>query len=530
MSSIDATTLTGSRRLLVLFAALSMVLSLLAIGAAPAFGDPPPEGEGPDTITVDGVPYDATQKSGSVSHFETPDENPQEAFTSRHTWEGHGSEHLPCENGIHWVDNTELLTISNCLGDEGEDVEDVEEEDVGGPADNPNHPDYWEAQLGGDLECVKIEGESQTNFVADADYAFVIVKKGSGENAQRVYEDVEAGDVLAPHPTQGDGVGYSYVITCVAADAEAGLDLAEVSVTGACNEDDEFVLIVSSVNASVKVDFNADGDFEDTNETNTPDGDYTITVSGEIDFEATADAGAEFAGDVTFESGTVLILDCEEGNVGGEEELALAVEKSATQNGVTLDLSNAATSNEAIVFMVTITNDSSGGIEITGLSDDVFGTLNGDADCNVGTVLAAAASCSFTFEQTLNTDLTAEQLQVMVDTESHTNVVTVSGVDVDAEADVAAQASLTFAVIPTEVAGIVVTATTTTTTTPAEAGAVTPVDVGAGAVTDEVLATQVEAEQLPFTGIETERLIGLAILLLGGGLLMLRATTGREES
>jgi len=68
------------------------------------------------TINVDGVEYQATQVSGPVWHFETPDVNPTAAFTDRNVWNGiNGAEWLPCEGGIHWIDNENLLTISHCL-------------------------------------------------------------------------------------------------------------------------------------------------------------------------------------------------------------------------------------------------------------------------------------------------------------------------------------------------------------------------------------------------------------------------------
>lgn len=88
---------------------LLLALFLLEVGMSTALGQEPP------TITVDGVTYEATKISGPTIHFETPDTDPQEAFTARHVWEGHGSEHLPCEGGIHWIDNKNVLTISNCL-------------------------------------------------------------------------------------------------------------------------------------------------------------------------------------------------------------------------------------------------------------------------------------------------------------------------------------------------------------------------------------------------------------------------------
>ena len=49
----------------------------------------------------------------------------------------------------------------------------------------------------------------------------------------------------------------------------------------------------------------------------------------------------------------------------------------------------------AVTFTYVVTNNGRVSVTITSLSDDKFGTLTGDADCQVGTVLAAGASCSF---------------------------------------------------------------------------------------------------------------------------------------
>lgn len=90
--------------------AFAVAAALLGFSAGVAFGSEAP------IITVDGVEYEATKVSGPTIHFETPDINPQAAFTARHVWSGkHGAEHLPCEGGIHWIDNKNLLTISHCL-------------------------------------------------------------------------------------------------------------------------------------------------------------------------------------------------------------------------------------------------------------------------------------------------------------------------------------------------------------------------------------------------------------------------------
>ena len=49
---------------------------------------------------------------------------------------------------------------------------------------------------------------------------------------------------------------------------------------------------------------------------------------------------------------------------------------------------------EDVVFTFTVTNKSAESVEITSLSDSVFGVLDGDADCEVGTVLAASGQAS----------------------------------------------------------------------------------------------------------------------------------------
>jgi hypothetical protein len=69
-------------------------------------------------LNVDGVVYSPSQVSGPVNHYTTPDISPSSAFSDRHTWLGHGGEQLPCQFGIHWVDNANVLTVSHCL--EGE--------------------------------------------------------------------------------------------------------------------------------------------------------------------------------------------------------------------------------------------------------------------------------------------------------------------------------------------------------------------------------------------------------------------------
>jgi len=44
-----------------------------------------------------------------------------------------------------------------------------------------------------------------------------------------------------------------------------------------------------------------------------------------------------------------------------------------------------------VTFTFQVQNTANAQLEITVLSDDVFGTLSGDADCHVGAVLQAPA-------------------------------------------------------------------------------------------------------------------------------------------
>jgi len=86
-----------------------------------AFTTGPVEATPSLTLTVDGNDYQPSKVSGSAYHFETPDTNPSAASTSgirTQTWTGNGSDNLPCEGGIHWISNANVLTVSHCLGEE----------------------------------------------------------------------------------------------------------------------------------------------------------------------------------------------------------------------------------------------------------------------------------------------------------------------------------------------------------------------------------------------------------------------------
>lgn len=97
-------------------AAVLLALFVVIMGSA-ANATTNDSGE-PHRLVVDGVTYTEPTKvvgSGPTIHWETPDTNPDWAYSTRHYWEGNGSEHLPCPGGIHWIDNKNVLTISHCL-------------------------------------------------------------------------------------------------------------------------------------------------------------------------------------------------------------------------------------------------------------------------------------------------------------------------------------------------------------------------------------------------------------------------------
>ncbi|WP_344115642.1 hypothetical protein, partial [Nocardioides marmoribigeumensis] len=74
-------------------------------------------------------------------------------------------------------------------------------------------------------------------------------------------------------------------------------------------------------------------------------------------------------------------------------------------------------------FTFTVKNTSGEeAVAITSLSDSVYGTLDGDADCQVGTLLAAGAECSFSITRTVEGDFSGPD---------HVNVFTTKAVDND---------------------------------------------------------------------------------------------------
>lgn len=69
-------------------------------------------------LVVDGTAYDSTKEAGASIHWETYGDPQHAVFAERdQEWYpgDNGSEHIPCDYGIHWISNDNVLTISHCL-------------------------------------------------------------------------------------------------------------------------------------------------------------------------------------------------------------------------------------------------------------------------------------------------------------------------------------------------------------------------------------------------------------------------------
>src|SRR5262245_287984 len=93
---------------------------------------------------------------------------------------------------------------------------------------------------------------------------------------------------------------------------------------------------------------------------------------------------------------------------------------SQTTGGIkvtkTADVDTIAATGGDVTFTFHVQNTSNGQLEITALSDDVFGTLSGDTDCEVGTTLASGGSCSFTLTENLSGSVGTHHIDVFTAT------------------------------------------------------------------------------------------------------------------
>jgi hypothetical protein len=136
----------------------------------------------------------------------------------------------------------------------------------------------------------------------------------------------------------------------------------------------------------------------------------------------------------------------------------------------------------SVTFTVKVTNTSVEPVTITSLDDDVYGPLAGDDDCKVGTVLDPGESCEFSF---------TEQVSGAGD---HTDVVTVCADDNEDNST-----------CPTD-------------------------DATVSGVADQVLANEIEPEQLARTGpqeIGRATVLGVSLAMIGLLFLLIGNRLGR---
>jgi hypothetical protein len=288
-----------------------------------------------------------------------------------------------------------------------------------------NSADWWEDYLDDhdgttNSECAKEDTESDSNFVADQDYRLVIVKKGDGAEANRLHWNVAEDAVLAPGPEQGDGQGYSHVIVC----------------------------------------------------TNSPGYETTTTTEGTT--TTTEGTTTTTQGTTTTTEGTTTTTEGTTTTTQPTEVLGSSIEVTKTAG-----VSSVEAPGENVTFTVVIANTGDVAVEITSLEDDVYGTLAGDADCQVGTVLAPGASCSFDFVGFVGGE----------DGDVHENTVTVNGED------------------PSN----------------------TPVNDDDDATVDVLGTTVLDVEVLPFTGAQSDLLFIVSMVLLGAGFSLIYFTRRRQE-
>ena len=116
-----------------------------------------------------------------------------------------------------------------------------------------------------------------------------------------------------------------------------------------------------------------------------------LAVGGTSSYTCTlADVTSSFTNTATVTGmyGTTQVTDADTADVTVDLLPSISVLKTGTPTSVP-------ETGADVLFTYTVTNDAAEPGTITSLEDDRFGTLDGDADCAVGTVLLAGASCSF---------------------------------------------------------------------------------------------------------------------------------------
>jgi uncharacterized repeat protein (TIGR01451 family) len=133
---------------------------------------------------------------------------------------------------------------------------------------------------------------------------------------------------------------------------------------------------------------------------------YDLAPGEAITCAFTADhfgnAGAEFDNTVTVEA-----TDDDGANVGGDSnEVTVSLDDVLPTITVTKTANDTSIpeTGQLVTFTFRVTNTSGEAVEITSLSDDQFGTLTGNAGCQVGTTIAVGTYCEFTENHTISGD------------------------------------------------------------------------------------------------------------------------------
>ena len=149
---------------------------------------------------------------------------------------------------------------------------------------------------------------------------------------------------------------------------------------------------------------------------------FTMSVTG-ADVSNTSFAGSETGTTVGLDAGTYgvsetydptqytqnLSADCS-GTITLGENKVCTITNTDINNVPTIDVEKTASTptlpenGGEVTYAFTVENTGNEAVTITSLSDDVFGTLSGDSDCQVGTVLSGQTSCSFDLTKTLSGD------------------------------------------------------------------------------------------------------------------------------
>ncbi|WP_344116980.1 DUF7507 domain-containing protein, partial [Nocardioides marmoribigeumensis] len=152
----------------------------------------------------------------------------------------------------------------------------------------------------------------------------------------------------------------------------------------------------------------------------------TVLAAGaDCSFSITRNVAGDFSGPAHHNLFTAMAVDNEGTEVSDDDDatvdftdVAPTIEVTKTPN-----VASVPESGGYVVFTMTVKNTSTQEpVTVTSLSDSVYGTLDGDADCQVGTVLAVDAECSFTLVKWVSGDQVGP---------AHVNVFTAKAVDDD---------------------------------------------------------------------------------------------------